>query len=150
MKRLYLDNCCYNRPYDDLTQERIHLESEAIVAIIKRGRQHIDEIVGSDIIDLEMEQSDDESRKEKVKILYAVIVDKAHYDKSVYDRSVEIKCMNKAIRSMDSLHLASAESGHADILLTTDDKFERACAKIKLGVTVMNPLKYMMEVMQYE
>jgi hypothetical protein len=48
MKRLYLDNCCYNRPYDDLTQECVHLESEAIVAIIKRGQQHIDEIVGSD------------------------------------------------------------------------------------------------------
>lgn len=23
-------NCCYNRPFDDQTQERIHLESEAI------------------------------------------------------------------------------------------------------------------------
>jgi hypothetical protein len=22
--KLYLDNCCYNRPYDDQTQERIH------------------------------------------------------------------------------------------------------------------------------
>lgn len=24
---VYLDNCCYNRPFDDQTQERIHLES---------------------------------------------------------------------------------------------------------------------------
>jgi hypothetical protein len=86
MKRLYLDTCCYNRPYDDLTQERIHLESEAIVAIIKRGQEHIDEIVGSDIIELEMEQSDDEIRKAKVKILYAVIVDKVHYDNGDYTK----------------------------------------------------------------
>ena len=26
---VYLDNCCYNRPFDDQTQERVHLESEA-------------------------------------------------------------------------------------------------------------------------
>lgn len=26
--RVYLDNCCYNRPYDDQSQMRIHLETE--------------------------------------------------------------------------------------------------------------------------
>ncbi len=28
--KIYLDNCCYNRPFDDQTQERIHLESEVL------------------------------------------------------------------------------------------------------------------------
>ena len=32
--KLYLDTCCYNRPFDDQTQERIHLESEAILTIL--------------------------------------------------------------------------------------------------------------------
>jgi hypothetical protein len=27
--RLYLDNCCFNRPFDDQTQRKIALESEA-------------------------------------------------------------------------------------------------------------------------
>lgn len=27
--RVYLDNCCYNRPYDDQSQLRISLESQA-------------------------------------------------------------------------------------------------------------------------
>ena len=27
--KVYLNNCCYNRPYDDQTQIRIHLETEA-------------------------------------------------------------------------------------------------------------------------
>ena len=36
--RIYLDSCCYNRPFDDQTQERIHLESEAILTILNRGR----------------------------------------------------------------------------------------------------------------
>ncbi len=39
--RIYLDNCCYNRPFDDQTQERIHLESEAILTILKRGQLNV-------------------------------------------------------------------------------------------------------------
>lgn len=38
--KVYLDNCCYNRPYDDQTQIRIHLETEAklhIQDMIKNG-----------------------------------------------------------------------------------------------------------------
>lgn len=27
--KVYLDNCCYNRPYDDQTQIRISLETQA-------------------------------------------------------------------------------------------------------------------------
>jgi hypothetical protein len=27
--RIYLDNCCFNRPYDDQSQIRIRIESEA-------------------------------------------------------------------------------------------------------------------------
>lgn len=39
--RIYLDNCCYNRPYDDQTQLRISLESQAklhIQEMIKDGK----------------------------------------------------------------------------------------------------------------
>lgn len=35
---IYLDNCCYNRPFDDQTQERIHLESEVILKVLKMGQ----------------------------------------------------------------------------------------------------------------
>ena len=28
--KLYLDTCCYNRPYDDRTQEKVYIEGEAI------------------------------------------------------------------------------------------------------------------------
>lgn len=47
--KLYLDNCCYNRPFDDQTQERIHLESEAILTILQRGQSGIYSIIGSNI-----------------------------------------------------------------------------------------------------
>lgn len=36
MTKIYLDTCCLNRPFDDQTQERIRLESEAVLAILSR------------------------------------------------------------------------------------------------------------------
>ena len=37
--QIYLDVCCINRPFDDQNQDRIHLEAEAVISILK----HIDE-----------------------------------------------------------------------------------------------------------
>jgi len=31
--RIYLDNCCFNRPYDDQTNLNIYLEAEAKIFI---------------------------------------------------------------------------------------------------------------------
>ena len=33
MKKLYLDNCCFNRPYDDQTQFIIRIETDAKLKI---------------------------------------------------------------------------------------------------------------------
>ncbi len=32
--KIYLDVCCFNRPFDDQTQEKIHLEAEAVFIIL--------------------------------------------------------------------------------------------------------------------
>lgn len=40
-KRIYLDNCCLNRPYDDQSQLRISLETQAKIYIqnlVKTGQ----------------------------------------------------------------------------------------------------------------
>jgi hypothetical protein len=34
MPRIYLDVCCLNRPFDDQTQDRVHLEAEAVILIL--------------------------------------------------------------------------------------------------------------------
>lgn len=36
MLKLYLDNCCYSRPFDDLRQEKNNLEAQAIKIIIDK------------------------------------------------------------------------------------------------------------------
>ena len=43
--KVYLDNCCYNRPYDDQTNLRIQIESQAKLAVQSRIRQGLHELV---------------------------------------------------------------------------------------------------------
>jgi hypothetical protein len=36
MTRIYLDNSVVNRPFDDQSQERIRLETEAVILLLSR------------------------------------------------------------------------------------------------------------------
>lgn len=146
MMKIYLDNCCYNRPFDDQTQERIHLESEAILTILKRGEIGVYQIIGSDILRLEIERMSDGVKKQRVKELYQVASMSISYSEEIKDRAAEIVSTSK-IRNFDSLHIASAEAAGVDVLITTDDKLEKMAAKLNLKIKVMNPLKFAWEVL---
>lgn len=51
--RIYLDNCSYNRPYDDQTQMRIHLDTEAKLHIQDMIKNKEIELVTSYMLDYE-------------------------------------------------------------------------------------------------
>jgi hypothetical protein len=51
---------------------------------------------------------------------------------------------------MDSLHLAVAEAGGVDVLLTTDDAFLKATQRIKTAVATANPMDWLMEMIRNE
>ena len=142
--KLYLDNCCYNRPFDDQTQERIHLESEAILTILQRGQAGIYSIIGSNILELEMDRMQDIVKRERVKELYKVADLHIMYTGQIKKRSQEIMSQSK-IRTFDSLHIAAAEAAGADVMLTTDDKLEKMSGRMNLNVKVMNPLRFAWE-----
>jgi predicted nucleic acid-binding protein len=148
--KLYLDSCCYNRPYDDQTQERVHLEGEAVLAIIYKRKENNNEIIGSPALDFELKQIADSEKQEKVKDFYEQTINKEiGYNSGIYKRVKELSEQTN-IRALDRFHLCFAESAGADVLLTTDDKFEQACARLHLNVRVMNPLNFLMEAIRNE
>ena len=51
--RIYLDNCCFNRPYDDQTQIRIRIESEAKLFIQAKILAGEIELAWSYVLDFE-------------------------------------------------------------------------------------------------
>ena len=144
--KLYFDICCYSRFYDDQGQVKIYIESEAILNIINIAKQNNYEIMGSPALDLEIEQIDKVEKREKIKYFYnQTITQKNDYNENIYKRVKELSEKTN-IRTLDSFHLAFAENLKIDFLLTTDARFEKACSRMDLNIKVINPIKYLMEV----
>ena len=53
MIRVYLDTSVYNRPFDDQTQKKIALETEAVLGILGMIENKEIELVNSSILDYE-------------------------------------------------------------------------------------------------
>lgn len=56
MTSVYLDVCCLNRPFNDQTQDRIRLESAAVLTVLKRVGYGQLLLIGSTAIQAEIEQ----------------------------------------------------------------------------------------------
>lgn len=143
--RIYLDNCCYNRPYDDLKQDRIRLEAEAVMSILRLAEIGEWNILGSDVLDVEINKIKNIERRQRVALLYHIIDDKIEYTNRIRELALEIQ-KSANIKLYDSLHLASAVIGKADVFLSTDDKLIKACRKLTLDICIANPVIWFMEV----
>ena len=136
MVRLYLDNCCYHRPFDDLTQKRIEQEADAVNLILSLSKQGIVNIVSSVFVDMEMNRTPNAVKRRKVLEIY-------RYDE-YHELNTEIKNVARLFQSyglkpFDSLHLAVAETQQVDCLLTTDDDFIKQSMRFEHHTKVANP-----------
>jgi hypothetical protein len=65
--KLYLDNCCFNRPFDDQKQLRIKLETEAKLKIQEDIRFGLHQLVWSYILDYENSMNPFRERRDKLR-----------------------------------------------------------------------------------
>ena len=100
------------------------------------------------ILELEMNQTSNADKKEKVVNLYTVAENKVIVDNDVKARAIEIQ--KNGIKTIDSLHIALAEKSKADVMLTTDDLLEKKASKMDLKTKVCNPVNWLMEVTKNE
>jgi predicted nucleic acid-binding protein len=142
---IYLDACCLNRPFDDQTIDRIRLEAEAVLLILRRVESGEWWWVSSETLDFEINQNPDPERRARV----ALMMSHAHRfilaEQKEAERAQKLETMG--FRSFDALHLACAESGGADVFLTTDDRLlsQAVRASEELKVRVENPLVWLKE-----
>jgi predicted nucleic acid-binding protein len=139
-----MDVCSLNRPFDDLSQDRIYLEAEAVLAIISRCENNEWVLLSSGIIDFELSRLNDKERFERVHILYGVAREYLMLSQIAEQRAKYFRQFG--VKAFDSLHLALAEIHKADIFLTTDDRLLRIANKIDLSIITANPVSWLMEV----
>lgn len=146
LMRVYLDICCLKRPFDDQAQPRIHLESEAVLALLDASGEHI-EFLHAGAHDLENDQNPLPARAAKVRrwLDGVPLLDLA--DDRLQERTNEI--MSLGFKNFDAFHLASAEAGLAEVFATCDDRLQAAANRhsVHLKVRVVNPVNLVREVL---
>jgi len=143
--KVYLDACCVNRLTDDQSQPRIRAESEAIEQILRNVRKGTCQWLGSEALIEEIEGNPDTARKRESRALISLTNELIQMTDPVLERARQLQTAGYG--GFDAIHLASAESGHADVLLTMDDRFLRR-AERGLGtplVSVRNPISWLEE-----
>ena len=139
--KLYLDNCCFNRPFDDQTQIKIHLETQAKLYIQANIKAGLYDLVWSYILDYENGRNPYEEKRR------AITPWKGIASECVSEESEEIvsfaESLNKkGIKTYDALHIACAVSAGCDFYLTTDKKLiNTPIAEIK----IVNPIIFVNE-----
>jgi len=140
-----MDSCCLNRPYDDLSNDIVRLESEAVLTIIDRCERRFWDLCDSDILYDEIDRTTDIIRKEKIFALCNSSTINVELNDTIIKRAKELRLAN--VKPFDALHLASAEYGKADIFLTTDRRLFNASKRIDMKVKVSNPAIWLTEVL---
>jgi predicted nucleic acid-binding protein len=99
----------------------------------------------SEIAGLEVSKIPDEDRKQKVILLSSTLKMNIAIDDEIVSRAKDLNKMG--FKPFDSYHIACAEKGQADVLLTTDDDFlKKAASQSKLlKVKIENPLRWLMK-----
>jgi predicted nucleic acid-binding protein len=148
MTKIYLDNCVLNRPFDDQSQERIRLETEAIILLLSRIERKELHWLGSEALEIEIDKTPDAEQKSRLKR----VIEFVHATIAIGDKELKRakQLQTLGFVGFDAIHLACAENGASEIFLTTDDRLLKIAKKHtkKLRVKVMNPLDWMKEMMK--
>jgi hypothetical protein len=81
--KLYLDNCCFNRPFDDQSHLRIRLETEAKMRVQEEIRSGSFELVWSYILDYENSKNPFRERKDQIALWRRYPTNAVQEDKEV-------------------------------------------------------------------
>ena len=145
--RVYLDNCCYSRLFDDRSIINNYLEREAKLILLDlklKGEMNL-QIIRSDALSIEASRRKDPLRRQFILSLMSYIGDEyVTADDTILDNASDIRNHSK-IKLFDSIHLALAEN-YADVLLTTDMRFLHQANKLVQRIRVMNPIDFLREV----
>jgi hypothetical protein len=144
--RVYLDMCCLKRPFDNQAQARVHLESEAVLALLAAPADKVEFLRGA-ALDLENDQNPLLNRAAKVRrwLEQWPLLDLP--GASLQRRTAEL--IELGFKNFDAFHLTCAELGRAEAFCTCDDRLLATALRhaALLKVRVMNPIDLVREVL---
>ncbi len=142
--RVYLDVCCYCRPFDNKTHERISLEVDAVLAILDLCKNGKHTLIGSVVIDEEISYILEYERKTAVSNYIELIQEYIPIDSDIISQANVFEQLGMHL--FDALHCACARIAHATFLTTDDHIINIISKNPQSGFYVSNPVNWLMEV----
>ena len=118
--RVYLDNCCFNRPYDNQNLLKVKLETQSKLGIQQLVLENKLELVWSFILEFENDQNPFIERKRQIEKWQNLAVADCSLTDAVIAKSRDF--MRLGLREKDSYHIACAIISNTDYFITTDAK----------------------------
>ena len=148
--KIYLDTCCLSRFFDDQTQSRVYQETEVIRRIVSQIHSGHWRWISSDVLVDEVEQNSNLEQRLQIKDLITGVHQTVSIGTSEISRGKQLEILG--FKEEDAWHLACAESGSADIFLTTDDGLLRRAKRYnsQIYVRVENPYAWFQEMAENE
>ena len=140
--RIYLDNCCFNRPFDDQDQIRIQLETEATVYILEQVTQGRLELAWSYILDFENAANPFRERKRSTDLWKSRSAINIQEAQTVVPIAQIIR--ERGLKDVDSLHIACAIAAECDLFVSTDDSILKYANRIG-EIRVTDPITFAKE-----
>jgi len=137
--KIYLDNCCFNRPFDNQSQIRIYIESQAKLFVQEKIRLNEIELVWSYILDYENSFNPFEERQNVITHWKSRAIEDISENQKIFSNAKLL--IEKGIKSKDALHIACAIEGCCEYFLTTDDLILKKLKNFEI-ITVINPVDF--------
>ena len=144
-RKIYFDTCCFNRPFDVKTQTRVSREAEAVETILEYFDMGYWQWLASSVNADEIDRITEPVKHTQVKTLLSLAHQMVWVGETEIARGEQLEAFG--FERLDALHLACAESGNADIFLTTDDSLLKTAKRVEseLHIRVEYPDTWLQE-----
>ncbi len=140
--KIYLDNCCYNRPYDNQAQIRVALESQAKLHVQSQIKEGNLSLVTSFVLEFENLKNPYLDRQCSIADFFKYSREYIDIEKrAIIEQNAE-KIVATGVKFMDACHVACAEFAKCDYFLSTDKrllKYKSSTMKL------VNPIDFLSE-----
>ena len=141
--RIYLDMCCYNRPYDDQSQLKIAMETQAKLHIQMLIKEKKLELIASYMLRYECSKNPFEMRRDT--IFNFMQENAVGYVGDNRKREIEVKAaeiMKTGVKFKDACHVASAIYAGCEYFISTDTRLLKYDTQ---EIKMVTPIEFIME-----
>ncbi len=139
-KRLYLDICTFCRPFDDQSQMRIRLETNAYYLILQALQDARYAMVVSPVHFEEANTISDAEERREIGAMLERLGTAAECDVAATRARAE-DLHSRKFGIADAAHVAFAEAT-VDFFISCDDRLVKKCRREKVTVTATSPVEF--------